>query len=127
MQGKGKGSRWDRPFLSLKEEPPGERLARMLAVGVFFLIVPLFPLPAVHGAAQPPAEAEKPGYVGSEACRACHEEQFNKFARTKMGKLFMKGPRTDLERLSCEACHGPGEAHGAAGGGKGVGGMITFR
>jgi len=99
----------------------------MLAVGVLFLIVPLFPLPAVHGADQPPAREEKPGYVGSEACRDCHEEQFGKFARTKMGKLFMKGPRTDLERLSCEACHGPGEAHVAAGGGRGVGGMITFR
>lgn len=84
-------------------------------------------LPSPRAAAQPPAGAEKPGYVGSDACQACHEDQFNKFARTKMGKFFMKGPRTDLERLSCETCHGPGEAHVAAGGGKGVGGMITFK
>jgi hypothetical protein len=43
-----------------------------------------------------------------------------------MGRLFLHQPRNSTEGLACEACHGPGEAHSAAGGGKGVGGLITF-
>jgi hypothetical protein len=30
------------------------------------------------------------------------------------------------ESLACENCHGPGQKHVEAGGGKGVGGLITF-
>lgn len=43
-----------------------------------------------------------------------------------MGRLFLKQPRNAQEGLACENCHGPGKAHAEAGGGKGVGGMITF-
>ena len=67
-----------------------------------------------------------PGYVGAETCRGCHAEAFEKFAQTKMGRLFLKQPRNAQEALACESCHGPGKAHADAGGGKGVGGMITF-
>ena len=66
------------------------------------------------------------GYVGAETCKLCHDEQFRKFETTKMGKLFLKHPRNMVERLACENCHGPGQKHFEAGGGKGVGGMITF-
>src|SRR4030095_16473436 len=38
--------------------------------------------------AAPPAPAALPeGYVGPEPCRACHQEQFEKFSHTKMGRL----------------------------------------
>ena len=67
------------------------------------------------------------GYVGAETCQGCHAEAFAKFASTRMGRLFLHHPRNDLERAACENCHGPGKAHVEAGGGKGVGGMITFR
>ena len=39
--------------------------------------------------------------------------------------LFLRQPRNTTESLGCENCHGPGKAHADAGGGKGVGGLIT--
>jgi DmsE family decaheme c-type cytochrome len=82
--------------------------------------------PASPRAAAPPP-ADPASYVGAEACKGCHEEAFGKFGRTRMGRLFLNHPRSDLEKLACETCHGPGKAHVEAGGGKGVGGLITFR
>src|SRR5262245_49594705 len=67
-----------------------------------------------------------PGYVGSETCKACHEELWTKFTTTKMGRIFLQHPRSAREGTGCEGCHGPGQAHAEAGGGKGVGGLITF-
>jgi predicted CXXCH cytochrome family protein len=56
-------------------------------------------------------------YVGSETCKACHEAQFNKVAKTKHGKLVelaaWKGKVT-----GCESCHGPGKQHVEGGGDK---------
>jgi len=78
-------------------------------------------------AGAPPAPAALPeGYVGAETCRACHQDQFEKFSHTKMGRLFLRQPRNSQEGLACENCHGPGGEHVAKGGGKGVGGMISF-
>jgi DmsE family decaheme c-type cytochrome len=56
-------------------------------------------------------------YVGAETCKGCHDEAFNRFSHTKMGRLFLKQPRNALERLGCEACHGPGKDHVDQGGG----------
>jgi DmsE family decaheme c-type cytochrome len=70
--------------------------------------------------------ASADAYVGAEACQACHTDQFATFRHTKMGLLFLNQPRNDLEKRACENCHGPGKAHVEAGGGKGVGGLITF-
>jgi len=78
-------------------------------------------------AQQAPATASMPeGYIGAETCKGCHEEAFHKFEVTRMGRLFLKQPRSTTESLACENCHGPGQKHVEAGGGKGVGGMITF-
>ena len=79
-----------------------------------------------------PAESEtaKPGpatYVGSEVCKACHPTQFEKFSKTVMGRIFLFNARNETEKQACENCHGPGSNHVAAGGGRGVGGLITFR
>src|SRR5262245_47432432 len=87
-----------------------------------------WPAPAHQPPAQPPAaEASLPErYIGTAACKGCHEETFRRFEATRMGRLFLKTPRNTNKRLACETCHGPGQKHVEAGKGKGVGGMITF-
>ena len=78
--------------------------------------------------AQPAATAAPTdsNYVGAETCKGCHEDQFNKFAKMRMGRLFLQQARTPGEANACESCHGPGKAHVDAGRGKGKGGLITF-
>ena len=85
--------------------------------------------PAKAKAAKP-AKPINPGdatYVGSEVCTGCHAKQSARFGQTVMGKIFLKNPRNAQEKGGCETCHGPGSAHVAAVGGRGVGGMISFR
>ncbi len=61
-------------------------------------------------------------YVGAKVCQGCHAALAETFGYTLMGRLQKRG--TSLE---CETCHGPGSAHVKAGGGRGVGGIISFR
>jgi DmsE family decaheme c-type cytochrome len=91
----------------------------------FFLIVFLHLLLFISSSwAQVPAGS---GYVGSaETCKACHQAQFESFAATKMGTLFLKGPRNHQESLACEACHGPAAAHVASGGSERLSPFISF-
>jgi predicted CXXCH cytochrome family protein len=49
-------------------------------------------------------------YVGSEACKDCHEDQFKAFSHTSHAKLTnISGWKNRV--TGCEACHGPGKAH----------------
>jgi len=67
------------------------------------------------------APAVQANYVGSKVCLGCHSGVEKKFSRTLMGRLQKQG------KLQCETCHGPGSEHVRLGGGRGVGGIISFR
>jgi DmsE family decaheme c-type cytochrome len=70
---------------------------------------------------KPNAPAVQATTVGSKVCVGCHSSQADTFGYTLMGRLQKQG------KLECETCHGPGSAHVNAGGGLGVGGIISFR
>ena len=71
-----------------------------------------------------PQAADKDGYVGTETCKACHEDQFKSFDKTKHAKLGeIKSWKDKVQ--GCESCHGPGAAHVEGGGDKSK--IITFK
>lgn len=74
--------------------------------------------------AQPATAAQ---YVGDKVCVACHKEVVEKYTKTLMGKTLTAPARPNVQRVDCEACHGPASAHVAAGGGKGKGILVSFR
>jgi DmsE family decaheme c-type cytochrome len=65
-------------------------------------------------------------FVGQQVCMGCHASHAAAFGQTVMGRIF-RNPRTAQEKGGCETCHGAGSAHVKAGGGRGVGGIISFR
>ncbi len=58
--------------------------------------------------AWPQAPKPAPGYAGSEACAACHDDLAKAFRRNPHQRL--EG-RRDWQGKACEACHGPGAKH----------------
>jgi DmsE family decaheme c-type cytochrome len=68
----------------------------------------------------PPVDAH---FVGAKVCLTCHATQAASFEKTLMGKI----GKTQPGKFDCENCHGPGSAHVKAGGGRGVGGITSFR
>lgn len=101
-------------------------MRRNFLLSAFLLVLALlvFELPSANAATKPGAPAAKaaqtqntvavpPGYVGSEMCETCHTDVAHTFAdnpHTKM--VFMHGDKN----LTCENCHGPGQAHVEGGG-----------
>ncbi|MGQ0762098.1 MAG: DmsE family decaheme c-type cytochrome [Acidobacteriota bacterium] len=53
-------------------------------------------------------------YIGSDACKDCHEQQSNNFSHTVHAKVQTAGYWKD-KTTGCESCHGPGKAHAAEG------------
>lgn len=70
------------------------------------------------------AQDEGGGYAGSEACKDCHQEQYDSYLESPHG--IQANPWTPAAKQGCESCHGPGSAHVSEGGGKGVGGIIPL-
>lgn len=111
--------------------PRGRVLSVVGSAAVFLLLVvvaqscsPVQRTARGTAAARPAVPPE--AFVGAETCKGCHEEQSTKFAHTKMGRLFLKQPRNEQERLACEGCHGPGKAHVEAPGKGKDAKLITF-
>jgi DmsE family decaheme c-type cytochrome len=61
--------------------------------------------------------------VGQKVCLTCHAAAAAAFSETLMGRI----NKTHPGKFDCENCHGAGSEHVKAGGGRGVGGLISFR
>ena len=57
------------------------------------------------------------GYVGSEACKTCHDEAYAGFEKTPHWNT-VNDTRGGQSKQGCEGCHGPGGAHVDGGGDK---------
>lgn len=68
----------------------------------------------------PPVDAH---FMGDKTCLTCHANYAEEFQKTLMGRI----SKTQPGKFACENCHGPGSEHVKAGGGRGVGGIISFR
>jgi DmsE family decaheme c-type cytochrome len=53
----------------------------------------------------PPAK----GYVGTQACRECHDSYYRSYMQTSHG--IKEDKRTPEAKFGCETCHGPGAEH----------------
>ena len=98
-----------------------------IATALALVLTVLFSGETARGSAPAtaPAEPQAP-YIGNETCIKCHRESAAGFADTVHGRLLMKHPRSSTERLGCESCHGPAEAH-AESKGERSDGMVIFR
>jgi DmsE family decaheme c-type cytochrome len=67
--------------------------------------------------------ADEATFVGTKVCLGCHTSQATAFEQTLMGRI----GKVQKGKMECENCHGAGSAHVKAGGGRGVGGIISFR
>lgn len=63
------------------------------------------------------AQPVKSGYVGSEACKTCHQDVWANFYKNPHFQSIAAADRPP-ELTGCEGCHGPAEGHITAGGGK---------
>jgi len=92
-------------------------MARAGGVVALLVLWPMRPATPQTQAAAPPAAAPAAGYVGSNVCRTCHADVWQPFFRNAHYRSIASG-KEPPQRTGCEGCHGPGQAHVAAGGGK---------
>lgn len=98
--------------------PRGFRFRALFGIGATLLLIAMgvAVTSSNAGEAVEPAlriDTDPPSYVGAETCVACHEDVANGFAQTAHGRGELMGHSGGS---SCEACHGPGQAHVDSGG-----------
>src|ERR1041385_5207076 len=81
------------------------------------ILLPLLITIAAAAQTQPAAPAPGSGFVGSNACKTCHADVWMNFYKNPHFKSIASG-KEPPEKTGCEGCHGPGQAHVAARGGK---------
>jgi DmsE family decaheme c-type cytochrome len=69
------------------------------------------------GPLQTPPDPGAPRYVGSAVCKTCHPDVWASFYKNPHYKSIASGTAPP-EQTGCESCHGPGQAHVQARGGK---------
>ncbi|HVP39599.1 MAG TPA: DmsE family decaheme c-type cytochrome [Candidatus Saccharimonadales bacterium] len=70
---------------------------------------------ALLAGARPAAAQNGAKYVGSEACKDCHDTEFGQFRTNPHGRAAADSALVG-KIVGCESCHGPGSLHVAAGG-----------
>ena len=55
----------------------------------------------------PAAAADTSDYVGTDTCKACHEDIYNNYEKTPHWKT-LNDSRGGPSKQGCEGCHGPG-------------------
>jgi len=106
----------------MKKPRIGVRFLFVAVHAVMWLILVLVASAASVGPQSKAAgsQAEAAQYVGSDTCKACHEDVYRKeFAATPHFKTTLQ------DGHGCESCHGPGSAHVAGGGD--VSKIISFK
>jgi DmsE family decaheme c-type cytochrome len=64
-----------------------------------------------------PSAPSASGFVGSAVCKTCHPDVWLNFYKNPHYKSIASGTEAP-DRTGCEGCHGPGQKHVQAGGGK---------
>jgi DmsE family decaheme c-type cytochrome len=72
---------------------------------------------------KPVGPAVEATFVGEKVCVTCHANYVETFSKTLMGRI----GKTQPGKFACENCHGAGSLHVKLGGGRGVGGIRSFR
>ncbi|MGD0333593.1 MAG: DmsE family decaheme c-type cytochrome [Xanthobacteraceae bacterium] len=113
------------PLPSIKDQPKlaeADNLLDWLKQGAPAPAAAPPPVAAPRGTVGKAPGAVEATYIGSKVCLGCHSAVAATYGNTLMGRLQRTG-----KSLECETCHGPGSAHAKAGGGRGVGGIISYR